>query len=113
MKALYIICINKEEDLVGYHVYEYLKENYDIEMIDYQTDLCQICLIKDDLHEYFLMLTDDHVMHYTDKYLDFLKTNFSDVEAAVHVNYHMGNSAPDPILSVHHVGDILTGTYLQ
>ena len=112
MKALYIICTNPELDLVGYNVFEYLKKNYELVKKDYQTNLCEIYLIEADNHEYYLMITNDHVMHYTDKYLDFLIANFSDVEAAVHVNYHAGASAPDPILSVHHVGDILSGTYL-
>ncbi|MDF9867707.1 D-tyrosyl-tRNA(Tyr) deacylase [Bacilli bacterium PM5-3] len=112
MKALYIICANSSIDLVGYNVFEYLKENYQIEKLDYNTDLCEMYITKDDDHEYYLMITDDHVMHNTEKYLDFLNNNFSDVEAAIHVNYHEGTTAPDPILSVHHVGDILSGTYL-
>jgi len=112
MKALYIICNNPDTDLVGYNVFEYLKENYEMEYLEYNSELCDIYLIKDDLHEYYLMLTDDHVMHYTDKYLDFLNEHFLDVEVAVHVNYHEGAAAPDKVLSVHHVGDILTETYL-
>ncbi|MDL2211305.1 hypothetical protein LJB88_00295 [Erysipelotrichaceae bacterium OttesenSCG-928-M19] len=112
MKVLNIICINPELDLVGYNVFNYLKNNYDLKKIDYKTKLCEIYLIEKDTHDYYFMITDDHVMHYTEKYIDFLIENFSDVEAAVHVNYHAGASAPDPILSVHHVGDILSGTYL-
>ncbi len=113
MKVLYIICNNKEVDEVGYNVYHNLMNNYSPKKHLSSNDLCDVYFIEKDGHEYIFMNTQDHVMHYTSKYLDFLNKNFLDVEAAVHVNYHEGATAPDPILSCHEVGDILSGTYLK
>lgn len=113
MKVLYIICNNKEIDEVGYNVYHNLMINYELKNHPSSNDLCEVYYLEKDNHEYIFMNTQDHVMHNTKKYLDFLNENFLDVEAAVHVNYHEGASAPDPILSCHEVGDILSGTYLK
>lgn len=113
MKVLYIICNNKNIDEVGYNVYHHLLNNYTLENHSSSSDLCDVSSIKKGEHEYIFMFTNDHVMHNTKKYNDFLNKNFLDVEAAVHVNYHKGSSAPDNILSVHQVGDILSNTYLK
>lgn len=113
MKALYIICNEKEVDIVGYNVYNYLNDNYQLIKHETSSDLASVYTIdKKDGHEYLLMFTKEHVMHHTPKYIDYLNQNFSDVEAAIHLNYHIGASAPDPILSVHQVGDVLSGVYL-
>lgn len=112
MKALYIICRNQELDIVGYNVCNYLFEHYDLDKETYYLGSSEVYKISKDTHEYYFLMTDDFVMHNTAYYLDFLCKHFSDVEAAVHVNYHLGATAPDPVLTVHHVGDIMSGTYL-
>lgn len=112
MKALYILCNNKELDTVGYNVTNYLLDNYTLEKESYKLDTCTVYKLNIDENTYFFMITEDLVMHNTAYYLDFLNEYFNDVEAAVHVNYHTGGTAPDPVLTVHHVGDIISGTYL-
>lgn len=112
MKILYIICNNKEVDEVGYNVHQYLIKNYNLEK-KISNSLCDVDFLIKDNNEFIFMFTNEHVMHNTAKYVDFLNENFLDVEAAVHVNYHEGSNAPENILSVHQVGDILSGTYLK
>ncbi|MDR3214846.1 MAG: D-aminoacyl-tRNA deacylase [Bacilli bacterium] len=113
MKALFIICNNPSLDLVGYHFFNYLKQNYKIlvKNIDAKGNI-ESYQLKNDEHEFHFMITKKHVMHNFNEFVDYLNEQYHDIDICVHVNYHEGENALDNILTVHSVGDIQSGTFL-
>lgn len=112
MTVLFCICTNPDLDLVGHHVFNKILHTYPVTKIATIDPLCNIYLVEKDYHKYYIMQTNDFVMHNTQKYLDILLEYFADIEVCVHVNYHAGASAPDNVLCVHHVGDITSANFL-
>jgi D-tyrosyl-tRNA(Tyr) deacylase len=58
-----------------------------------------------------LVRTAEVLSHRFDRYLPALREHFGAYDLALHVNWHGGKNAPDRILTVHSIGDVVSGTF--
>jgi len=54
---------------------------------------------------------DYYLSHRYDKYLPMMNEHFADYDIAGYINWHGGANAPDKVLTVHTIGDVITGKF--
>ena len=107
-KAVYFFCTDYERDEVAPRVLNYLKENYDLKLVDFKFANRDVYEYHDDRGNLFSFVETDKVLSYDyDLYIPLLNKYFKDYDVAGVVNWHGGKNAPDKILTVHSTGDVV------
>lgn len=107
-KAVYFFCTDYERDEVAPRVLNYLKENYDLKLVDFKFANRDVYEYHDDRGNLFSFAETDKVLSYDyDLYIPLLNKYFKDYDVAGVVNWHGGKNAPDKILTVHSTGDVV------
>lgn len=111
MKALYFFCIDTKKDQVASNVYQQLTQLTKLQPLDQQVDNMPIMFFKDELdNTSYIIRTEQLLCENHNRYQPFID-QFNDVDIIGFVNWHGGEKAPDNILSVHTVGDVLQAIY--
>lgn len=110
-KIVYFFCINVQIDPVANHIFNYLKEHYLLQETGITCDGYQVLSYTKSDYLFYCVPMDEVLSHNYNKYLKFIKEQFSDCELAAIVNWHEGSNAPDNILTVHSTGDVPTGIF--
>jgi len=110
-KVLYFFCMKEPWHYVGRDVFMKASQLYVLEETDISVDGYPVMKYTDGGDIFYLMRQNSLVSYEFERFLPVLKEHFSDIEAAVEVNWHEGEKAPDRILTVHSIGDVERGYF--
>jgi Uncharacterized protein conserved in archaea len=98
-------------DPVANNVLKYLKNHFPLIDTDIIWDGQKVQSYTTENYIFYCVSLNDVLSHDYNKYLEFLKKDFSDCYLAGVVNWHAGDNAPNNILTVHSTGDVPTGIF--
>ena len=112
-KAVYYICDRHDWGHVSFHVWDILKEEgFMSEDAGFKFDGGEVMKHTDDEgNEYYFAPTKVALCLDYDKYLPEMNEHFADFDISGMVTWHEGASAPPNVLTVHSLGDVVTGVY--
>lgn len=108
---VYFFCTDTKIDPVANNVLAYLHDNYILREVDLLCEEHRILSYKQGEYQFYFVPMNDVLSHNYDKYLSFIKENFSGCDLAAIVNWHAGDNAPDCVLTVHSTGDVPSGVF--
>ncbi|MBN2259847.1 MAG: hypothetical protein JW702_04855 [Clostridiales bacterium] len=111
LQAVYFFCMNPELDEVASMVFKSVTENLTLTELDLKADDYPILMHEDEQGNQFIFIRTEVILCQDHQRYQYLLEIYADAEFIGLVNWHGGANAPDKILSVHTVGDVLSGTY--
>lgn len=111
-KVLYFFCVKEPWHYVGRDVFARASQLYDLDETDISVDGYPVMKYTDRGGDIFYFMRQNSLVSYEfERFLPILEEHFGDVKAAVEVNWHGGEKAPDRILTVHSIGDVERGYF--
>ena len=111
-KAVYFFCPLKELDVCAAGVMEKVKSLLPLQESGLVVDDMPAYMYVDGRGDRFDFVSCDYYLsHRYDKYLPMMNGHFADYDIAGYVNWHGGANAPDKVLTVHTIGDVITGKF--
>jgi hypothetical protein len=111
-KALFCFCVGEGLDRVSRDVFDRASRLYSMEETVDEVDGLPIMEHRDSRGDRFLFMRQHNLISYDfARFLPLLTERFGDVDAAVEVNWHVGDNAPDRVLTVHSLGDVPSGRF--
>lgn len=111
-KAVYLFCSDSAIDPVAPQVFRAVEAELCPEELDFTVDGYPVLSHTDRAGNLFYFVrTEKVVSHHYSRYVPLLNQKFADAAVAGLINWHGGQNAPDKILTVHTIGDVISGQY--
>lgn len=111
-KAVYFFCPDPALDTVATGVLKLLKERLPLTESGLQVDGMRAYTYIDERGDRFDFVSCANYFSWCyDVYLPMANAHFADYDVAGYINWHGGASAPDRVLTVHTIGNVLTGHF--
>jgi D-tyrosyl-tRNA(Tyr) deacylase len=111
-KAVYFLCVDPKKDEVAPLVFEKTNSMLNLDATELLVDGYPVLKYEQgNGSTYYYVRTNVVICEDYKKYLPILNTHFNDCDLAVLVNWHGGQNAPDKVLCIHTVGDVLSANY--
>ena len=111
-KAVYFFCPVEELDICASGTLRHIKELLPLKESGITVDdTAAYYYIDDDGNRFDFVSCSYYLSHRYDKYLPMMTEHFSNYDVAGYINWHGGANAPDKVLTVHSVGDVMTGKF--
>ncbi len=111
-KALFCFCMGPGSDRVSRDVFDRASRLFPLQETADEVDGLPVMEYRDSKEDRFLFMRQDNLISYDfARFLPLLTKRFGDVDAAVEVNWHAGDNAPDRVLTVHSLGDVPSGRF--
>ncbi len=111
-KAVYFFCPLEELDTCSLGVLKHIKEMLPLEESGIVVDgFAAYKYFDKEGNRFDFVSTKYYLSHRYEDYLDMMNEHFSDYDVAGYINWHGGANAPDKVLTVHSIGDVITGKF--
>lgn len=111
-KAAYFFCPIKELDACATGTLEKVKSLWPLQESGLVVDGMPAYMYIDPAGNRFDFVSCDYYLsHRYEKYLPMMNEHFADYDVAGYINWHGGANAPDKVLTVHTIGDVITGKF--
>ncbi|NLT58023.1 MAG: hypothetical protein GXX99_03575 [Clostridiales bacterium] len=111
-RAVYFFCPRPELDTVATHVLDHLRRRLSPQPSGLVVDGMPALFYVDAAGNRFDFVSCAYYFsHRYETYLDMANVHFKDCDIAGYVNWHGGANAPDKVLTVHSIGDVMTGKF--
>lgn len=110
-KAAYFLCVNSSKDEVAPLVFKELEATLSLEELSWTVDGYPVLEYKDNQENRFLFIRTEVVICQDQKRYQPVLDELKDFDLMGMVNWHGGERAPDKILAIHTVGDVVSGHF--
>ena len=111
-KAVFYFCPDPALDLVATNVLDILKSTLPLQESGLVVDGLPAYTYTDERGDRFDFVSMAYYFsHRYETYLPVVNEHFADCDVAGYINWHGGANAPDKVLTVHSIGDVMTGRF--
>lgn len=109
--AVYFFCCDREKDPVAAHIFKASNELFNLTETQIVIDDQKVLKYTSSTGDFYYVRTNEVLSHDYKRYLPIMNKYFSNADFAGLVNWHEGENAPDPILTIHTTADIVSGNF--